>query len=315
MAIGKISRVTLREVWRNEARDFTTWLLENIDVLSDIIDVQLQDPKREHAAGDFHIDLVAKDDDGNLVVIENQLEKSNHDHLGKVITYIASLAAKSAVWIVSDPRPEHITAVTWLNESRLANFYLLKIEAIRIGNSDPAPLLTLITGPSEETRELGDTKKNIADRYDIRRRFWDGLLNRAKQKTRLHEAVSPSSYSYLWAGAGKAGLGYRYSITQHEGEVGFYINLDTEETNRAILKHLKNHKAEIEKTFGGPLVWYEQEGIRHCRVAHPLEIGGYRDPDDKWPLIQDAMIDAMIRLEKAIKPFLADLREASASFS
>jgi uncharacterized protein DUF4268 len=310
MVIGKINRVALREVWRNEARDFTTWLLENIDVLSDIIGVRLQEAKREHAAGAFHIDLVATDDDGNLTIIENQLEKSNHDHLGKVITYVAALAAKTAIWIVSDPRPEHITAITWLNESRLASFYLLKLEAIRIGNSDPAPLLTLITGPSEETRELGDTKKDIADadRYRIRRHFWEGLLNRTKQKTRLHEAVSPSSYGSLWTGAGKAGLGYRYAITQHAGEVSLYINLETEEENRAILNQLRVHQSEIETAFGGPLRWYDQEGLRHCRIAHDIEIGGYRDSEEKWPLVQDAMIDAMFKLERAIKPFLADAR-------
>jgi len=311
MAIGRISRVALRDVWKNEAHDFTKWLVDNIDVLSEIIDLRLQDPRREHAAGDFSSDLVAKDEDGNLVVIENQLEKSNHDHLGKVITYVATLAAKTAIWIVSNPRAEHISAITWLNESRLANFYLIKLEAIRIGNSDSAPLLTLITGPSEETRELGDTKKEIADRYDIRRRFWDGLLTRARQRTRLHEAVSPSSYSYLWAGAGKSGLGYRYSITQHEAEIGFYINLDTEEANRAILNKLRMYKSDIEAAFGSPLIWYEQEGVRHCRIAYDIA-GGYRDPEDKWPAIQETMIDAMIRLEKALKPHLAEASLAGA---
>lgn len=306
--VGKITRMSLRDVWRNEARDFTTWLLDNIDVVSDVIDVPLQDPKREQAAGDFHIDLVAEDDDGNVIIIENQLEKSNHEHLGKVITYVASLAAKSAVWVVSDPRPEHIKAVTWLNESRLANFYLLKVEAIKIGNSEPAPLLTLITGPTEETRELGDTKKDLADRYDIRRHFWDTLLKRAKEKTRLFEAISPGPWSYIWTGAGKAGVGFRYNITQHEGEVSLYIGRETEQENRAILNQLKAHQSEIEKAFGGPLIWYQQEGVRHCRVAHIIKDGGYRIPEDKWSIVQDQMINAMIALEKAVRPHLAVIK-------
>ncbi len=305
--IGKIERLPLREVWKNEARDFTTWLVENTDVLSDVIGITLQDAKREHAAGDFNVDLVAEDDGGNAVVIENQLEKSNHDHLGKVITYVASLGAKIGIWIVSDPRPEHIKAITWLNESRLASFYLLKVEAIRIGTSEPAPLVTLITGPSEETREVGDTKKDLADRYAIRHRFWQALLTRARQKSRLFEAISPSEYSYIWAGAGKAGLGYRYSITQHEAEVALYLNRASEQENKEILGHLKSHQSEIEEAFGSSLVWYQQDGIRHCRVAHVIEIGGYREPEEQWPAIQDAMIDAMIRLEKALRPFLASV--------
>jgi hypothetical protein len=130
-------------------------------------------------------------------VIENQLERSNHDHLGKLITYTAFNDARVAVWIVSDPRPEHVRAISWLNEAAPAQFYLLKIEGIRIGNSPPAPLLTLIVGPSEESREAGEAKKDRAERYQIRRRFWTELLDRAKERTRLHTGVSPGEYSYL----------------------------------------------------------------------------------------------------------------------
>ncbi len=303
--IGKITRTLLRDVWRNEARDFTTWLLANTDVLSDVINIALQDPKRESSAGNFNVDLVAEDEEGNVVVIENQLEKSNHEHLGKVITYVSSLEAKTAVWIVSDPRPEHIKAITWLNEAGLAKFYLLKVEAIKIGDSEPAPLLTLITGPSKETREIGDTKKDLADRDDIRYRFWEALLKRAKEKTRLHEAISPGTYSYIWTGAGKTGLGFRYNITQHSGEVSLYIG---RQENEVIFNQLRLHQVDIEKAFGGALVWYQQEGVSHCRIAYVIKEGGYRDPEDRWPVIQDAMINAMVALEKAVKPYLANIK-------
>ena len=127
--IGKIKRVKLREVWKHEAKDFTTWLQDNIEILNDILDVTLSSAEREQSAGTFSIDLVAEDDGGNTVVIENQLEKSNHDHLGKVITYLTSIGAKCAVWIVADARPEHINAINWLNESSSADFYLIKLEA------------------------------------------------------------------------------------------------------------------------------------------------------------------------------------------
>jgi hypothetical protein len=165
--------------------------VDNLDVLSDLIDVTLQDPKRERHSGDFYVDLVAEDEEGNRVIIENQLKKSDHDHLGKVVTHVAALEAKSAIWIVSHPRPEHIRATTWLNESGLADFYLLKVEAIKIGTSDLAPLLTLITHPSEETRKVGDTKKELEGRDKLRKHFWETLLKRAKQKTRLHETYLP----------------------------------------------------------------------------------------------------------------------------
>jgi hypothetical protein len=109
-------------------------------------------------------------------IIENQLERSNHDHPGKLLTYLVAIGARAAIWIVADPRPEHVNAITWLNESSAAAFYLLKIEGIKIGESPPAPLLTLIVGPSEESRERGETKKELAERYTIRERFWAQLL-------------------------------------------------------------------------------------------------------------------------------------------
>ena len=115
--IGKIERVKLREVWKHEAYDFTRWLEENIDVLNDVLDISIVNVEREKKAGTFSVDLVGEDDSGNVVVIENQLEKSDHDHLGKLITYLVAMDAKVAIWIVSNPRPEHINAISWLNES------------------------------------------------------------------------------------------------------------------------------------------------------------------------------------------------------
>ena len=110
--IGKLQRVPLREVWRHEALDFTRWLEDNYDVLNDILDITLSNVEREQAAGAFNVDLVAEDGSGSLVVIENQLEKSDHDHLGKLITYLTALEARTAIWIVSEPRPEHVRAIS-----------------------------------------------------------------------------------------------------------------------------------------------------------------------------------------------------------
>jgi len=184
--IGKIERVPLREVWPHEAYDLTTWLEENVDVLDDAVGLGLVAAEREQTAGAFSVDLVAQDAGGRTVVIENQLERSDHDHLGKLITYTAMTDANVAIWIVSEPRPEHVRAISWLNDSAPADFYLLKIEGIRIGESPPAPLLTLIVRPSAEGRQAGEVKKEIAEGASIRRRFWTELLDRARQRTRLH---------------------------------------------------------------------------------------------------------------------------------
>jgi hypothetical protein len=292
--IGKIQRVPLREVWRHEALDFTRWLQDNIDVLNDVLDLTLSNVERERAAGDFNIDLTAEDQGGNLVIIENQLEKSNHEHLGKIITYLTAIGAKSAIWIVSEPRPEHVTAITWLNESRSASFYLLKVEAIRIGDSSAAPLLTLIVGPSEETRVAGDTKEDLAERHIIRHQFWTGLLESAKERTRLHSSISPGHDSLIATGAGKSGLYFQYNVSQHEGAVELYIDRgkDSADENKAILDALLVYKTEIEQGFGAALQWRRLESKRACKIRKEIHLGGYRD-EERWPEIQDAMIDAM----------------------
>lgn len=301
--IGKIERVKLREVWKHEAQDFTTWLEENIDVLNDVLDLTLASVEREQKAGAFSVDLVAEDNDGKTIIIENQLEKSNHDHLGKVITYLTALEAKAAIWIVADPRPEHVKAVSWLNESSSASFYLLKVEAIKIGDSPPAPLLTLIVGPSEEAREVGEKKKEMAERYGIRYRFFKQLLDKAKTSTKLHANISPSSHN--WVSATINQFQFNYVTRQHDVHVELYIDIDHDsgEKNKTIFDKLHDKKEHIEKEFGEPLIWERLDQKQACRIRNKVEIGGYRD-EDKWSEIHEAMIDTMIRLEKAVRPHI-----------
>lgn len=307
--IEKLQRVPLREVWKHEALDFTRWLEENIDVLNDVLDFNLVSAEREQSAGVFNVDLVAEDETGNPVVIENQLEKSNHEHLGKLITYLTAIEAKTAIWIVADPRPEHVRAISWLNESSAASFYLLKVEAIKIGDSPPAPLLTKIVGPSEESREVGDKKKELAERDILRQRFWTTLLERAKARTKLHANISPGHYSWIGTSAGKHGLQLNYVVRKHDAHVELYIDRgkDSEKENKEIFDQLAESKDSIEKAFGEPLEWERLEGKRACRIRKLLVLGGYQD-EASWPEIQEAMIDAMVRLAKALKPHIAQLK-------
>jgi hypothetical protein len=307
--IGKIEKVSLRSIWKHEAYGFTKWLKDNIDVLNSVIGITLSNPESEKSAGSLSVDLVAEDEAGNPVIIENQLQKSDHDHLGKLITYLTVIDANTAIWIVAEPKPEHIGAISWLNETAAASFYLVKVEGIRIGNSEPAPLLTLIVGPSEESREAGKTKTEIAERYKIRRQFWKELLEKAKQKTKLHSQISPGPYGWLGTGAGMSGLAYNYSVTKHEGQVELYIDRgkDMDSENKLIFDKLFAHKEDIEKVFGESLNWERLEERRASRISKKITIGGYRD-EDKWPAIHEAMIDAMIRLEKSMNPYILKLK-------
>jgi len=311
--VSKLTRVPLRDVWKHEAYDFTQWLQDNIDVLNDVIDLSLVNAEREQPTGSFNIDLVAEDEDGGTVIIENQLGKSDHDHLGKLITYRTGLDATAAVWIVSDPRPEHVAAIAWLNEANNANFYMIKLEAIRIGESPAAPLLTLIVGPSEEAKDVGVAKKEIAERYAIRKHWWTMLTERASAKTKLHAHISPGQYSWIGTSAGVRGLNLNYFVTQNECGAELYIDRgkDREEDNKRIFDQLAAHKEEIEQAFGGSLSWERLEGKRACRIKYINDAGGYRSPEDQWPTLQDDVINAMIRLARLIRPYISQLKEAA----
>lgn len=307
--VGRIDRVPLREVWRHEALNFTTWLESNVDVLNDILDFRIENVEREQSAGAFSVDLVGEDEAGRTVIIENQLERSNHDHLGKVVTYLTALEAGAAIWIVSEPRPEHTRAISWLNEHPGASFYLVKVEAVRIEESPPAPLMTLIVGPSQETRGVGVTKRDIDERHKLRLEFWTGLLDRARVRTKLHAAISPSKNGYVTTSSGKRGVIFSYVVHKHGAQVELYIDRGQGggEENLAILQELQAHQTEIEASFGEPLEWQRLQAKRACRIAKPVPGGGYRDDRARWPEIQASMVDAMVRLEQALKPHIARL--------
>lgn len=306
--IGKIQRVPLREVWKHEAHNFTTWLQENIEVLNDALGISLSSVKREQAAGDFSVDLLAEDEFGNPVVIENQLEKSNHDHLGKLLTYLVAFEAKRAIWIVSEPRPEHVSTITWLNESSSASFYLFKVEAVKIGDSLPAPLLTLVVGPSEEGRSIGKAKEEWAEREDIRYRFWKALLERSKERTKLHANISPNRGNWIGTSAGKSGLAFNYAALEHSARAELVIDRgrDADEENEAIFNTFLKYRQQIEDGVDNTLVWDNVEGRRFRRIFVHITEGGYRD-EEKWPEIQDTMIDAMTDLAKTFKPYIEKL--------
>lgn len=308
--IGKLKRVPLRHVWQREAVDFTQWLQENLDALNEALDFNVVSAETEQSAGGFSVDLLGEDEAGGNVVIENQLEKSDHDHLGKLITYLASFNARAAIWITPDPRPEHAAAIAWLNQSSLADFYLIKVEAVQISDSPPAALFTKVVGPSEEGRKVGKAKEEIIQRHEQRERFWTELLERSKGRTKLFANRKPDKGSWMGTSAGMSGLNFNYGIWKDAGGgVELYIDRgkESEAENLAIFRALLSKRQEIEAAFGRELDWQELPGKRACRICYRIREGGWAHPDS-WATLIDGMIDAMIRLDRALRPELQQLK-------
>jgi Domain of unknown function (DUF4268) len=309
--INKITRIDLKEVWRYEDRDLTPWLCDNIDVIGDTIGIQLTNASKEQSTGVFSVDIKAEDLQGNIVIIENQFGNSDHDHLGKLITYLSSFDAKTAVWIVQTPRTEHINAINWLNEgSNGCNFYLLKLEAIKIGDSQPAPLLTKIVGPSDESKNLGQVKKEDAERFNLRQYFWEKVLSKAKSKGLVSfNSISPTKDSWIAAASGKRGLQYVFWVNQSTTRIELRIDRGkgSEEENLKILNALKEHLTEIENAFGGSLQWEDLEGYRVCSVRKDFANGGYKNSTEEIEGITDILVTSMQKLENATKQFIKKL--------
>lgn len=309
MPIGKLEKVELRELWKHEERGFSAWLTANLDALSEALGVGLAEPQREVKVGVFEVDLVAEDENANRVVIENQLEATDHDHLGKILTYLTNLEAKTAVWITKAPRPEHIKALAWLNETTPddISFFLVRLDAYRIGSSDLAPLFTVIVGPSAEAKAFGQQKKELAERHVLRLKFWEGLLSKAKERGLLmHASRSPTKDSWISAGSGRSGLTFNYVVWMDDKTAAeLYIDTGDRDDNKRIFDTLAAKRDAIDQAFGGKLEWERLDEKRACRIRHTIEEGGLTIGENQWPKIQDAMIDAMRRLANALKPYLS----------
>ena len=289
------------------AHDFSAWLHDNIQILGMLSKCSSPSPRRRSRFGSFAVDLVVEEETLGRVIIENQLAATDHDHLGKVLTYLTNLEAKTAVWITSQPRPEHTRAVAWLNETTPDDvaFYLMQVATYKIGDSAPAPLFTLITGPSAEGKGFGRQKKQLAERHVLRLKFWEGLLERAKVKGVLthRPALTEGRNSWIGGASGRSGLSFNYVVwMDDEAAAELYIDTGDADDNKRIFDSLVAKKAEIEAAFGGTLEWKRLEERRACRIRCIQRLGGLSAGESEWPKIWDPLIDAMRRLVDALKP-------------
>lgn len=267
--------------------------------------------QREQKVGDFSVDLMCEDAQGRRVIIENQLERTDHDHLGKLLTYLVNLEASAAIWVTAEPRPEHARVVDWLNESTPSDtlFFLIKVEAVKIGDSPYAPLFTVVARPDAQGKEIGEKKKEWADRHYQRVEFWKGLLAKSNGKMKLFANISPSPSSWIAAGSGRSGITFVYTVLMDRGGVELYIDFDqdTGAKNKALFDALFAEKEAIEQEAHRALQWDRLNDKRASRIAFRISGSGLTSPD-RWGELQGQMVDAMVDLERALRPRLAKVQ-------
>jgi Domain of unknown function (DUF4268) len=207
---------------------------------------------------------------------------------------------------------ELTTAVLWLRE-RDIDIRCVRLRPYQDGETRLIDVQQIIPLPEaheyqvqvREKEQVG--RKKRAERYDVRLRFWEGLVAIARKSKTRHANIKPGAYHWLGASSGIRGLGFNYVIVQEYGIAELYIDRGEAEENKRIFDQLYARKEEIEKAFGGPLSWERLDTKRACRIKHIIERGGYRSPEAKWPEIQSEMVETMTKLEAALRLCLASI--------
>lgn len=199
--MGTLVEVNAREAWQHEAHNFTPWLAENLDRLSDAIGVPLELVGKEVAVDNFFADILARNSgDGTMVLIENQLEGSDHGHLGQILTYLAGLEAQTVVWVATGFQDAHLSAINWLNEHTDDSFafFAVRTKVVRIGDSPFAPVFEVLSRPNDWERRLQRTAKESRALSEIgktRQEFWTAFLTRYPEEV-SHGAANADSYRW-----------------------------------------------------------------------------------------------------------------------
>ena len=277
--LEKLVKVELREVWSGEATEFTPWLAEkeNLDLLGETLCIALELEAQEKDVGPYSADIFCKNTaDDSWVVIENQLEKTNHSHLGQILTYAAGLSAVTVVWIAKRFTDEHRAALDWLNEisSDSAQFFGLEIEVWQIGESLPAPKFNIVAKPNEWTRGDRIRPQPLTPNQQLQLEFWQGFRNYLQDRETPIEPSKPQPRHYMDIGLGRSGFRYSAIASLYDSAVGGYSSqelraclyiYDTKYA-KSYFELLKHEKTQIEKEMNRDLVWYNPENAQACTI-------------------------------------------------
>ncbi len=262
--LGNLAPVELREYWEDEARDFTPWLAneENLKLLSETIRIDLELIGRERSVGSFKVDILAKDTDSNkFVVIENQLEKTNHNHLGQLLTYASGYDAVAVVWIAKNICEEHKKTLDWLNEMTNdgVSFFGLEMELWQIGDSFPAPKFNLVSQPNDWARNINTanfSEREYTDTKLLQREFWLGLIEFMKSKNTFLSLRKARPQHWYDISVGRSGFHLSLTLNSRTKCVGVGLYIGVSESKLAF-SLLSKEKDSIESELGTKLEWEE----------------------------------------------------------
>ncbi len=309
--LGLLQEVNVRDVWGDEARDFTPWLAqtENMKLLSDTIELELEPPfLTEELIGPFRADIVASEGDG-LAIIENQLGPTDHKHLGQLLVYATNREARAVIWISTKVTDEYRKVLDWLNDNTPESilFFGLEVELWRIGDSAPAPRFNVVCKPNELTKlERG---RGIAGEPTetklLQLEFWEAVRDAGKERGSPISFRKPRPQHWYSFAAGRTGFNFAMLArsTFNKGvAVELYMSgkIDAEEA----FDQLEQQKGQVEETLGA-LDWQRLPGKQACRISKSLD--AEVDDRDGWPGLIDWCLREGEAFQTTFSPLIAKL--------
>lgn len=299
MKLSKLEKVDLREVWKHEALDFTNWLAqpENLESLSDEIGIDISLIQTEASVGNFNVDILAEEENtGRKIVIENQLEPTNHDHLGKIITYASGFDAEIIVWIVKSVRDEHKQAVDWLNEhtDQKINIFAIQMEVWRIGESPYAPKFQVIAKPNDWAKAVkkATNQSELSDTKLLQLEFWSKFKEYVQDnngKIKLRKAY-PQHWYDISFGFSNSHIALTVNSQSSQMTCEIYIP-----DSKELFSCLFAKKDEIENELSEQLEWEELPEKKASRIK--LVSKGGLSKQEEWKQYHSWMLEKVLAFQ------------------
>jgi hypothetical protein len=311
-ALGKLQRINLREAWKHEAAEFSPWLAQsdNLALLAEHLGLtELEVVGVEQWVGDFKLDILCSDDSGQ-VIIENQLEKTNHSHLGQILTYAAGVGARKVIWVAESFRTEHVAALDFLNRhtTEELSFFAVEVELWRIGDSPMAPSFNVVVKPNDWAkigRESAKAASTTTPTKQRQLRFWTEWTAWLQAKGSSVRPQKPLPQHWTNIALGRSGIHLAATVNSRESRLGLEVYID-HQNSKSMFKQLLAQQVSVESALNVKLQWNELPDGHACRILHvraesPLEEEG------QWPTYFAWLEDATARMSAVFRPLVKTL--------
>lgn len=303
---GELKKVPLRDIWSHEAQDFTPWLASNIEALGDALGLELELTEREASVGGFSLDLLAKDlGSSRTVIIENQLTQTDHDHLGKLLTYAAGFNASTVIWVSEVVRDEHRQALEWLNQrtDTETQFFAVVVEVLKIDDSKPAFNFKPVVFPNEwQKSKKQKTSTNSSSKGEKYRAYYQALIDELRENHKFTGARIGQPQNWYSFSSGIQGVLYSAVFAQGgKARAEIYIDQGDQEKNKMLFDALKEREDEITANYGSVLEWERLDDKRASRIAIYRE-GMIESSDSELEEIRKWHIDNLLKIKKVFTP-------------